>query len=899
MVIGPNGTGKSTLVCAICLGLGWGPQHLGRAKELSEFVKHGAREAEIEIELRAGEKERGRNPVIKRHIRREGNKTAWFINGISATHKQVQQLARSFSIQVDNLCQFLPQDRVVEFAALSPVQLLDQTQRAAAPEYMVERHEQLKRLRAEQKKSLSEQNNVQDSLTNLENRQRAQQMDYERMQEREVVKKRVAALEKIRPMAQYRTLRVRSQALKEEKKAAEEDLKQLEREVEPSMQAAKAKRDYKAQVDSVVGRRKKLVERHEKRVDGLKTELEKLQTAIQDCGKQKKAEKDGDHDRKIRVERIKRDIISIKARMEETPPEFDAPMYNEKIRAQTRKMREVETRTDEVNASIKSCDDEVQRLKDRVEVKEQEIEHLQSQAGRQLGKLQQTSRDSHKLWEYVQKNSNKFQDKVYGPPIVECSLKDARYADSIESIFQAGDLTAFTCTSQDDFKLLTDIATKQMGLVDVHLRHVRVGLDHWKPPVSEEEMKRFGLDGWLLDYIQGPEPVLSMLCESARIYQTGLATRELSEQQFDTLSASAISSFVDRSKAYQITRRREYGPKATSTRVRDLRPARFWTNQRGDSYREEQIRREILEGNGQIQELNSQSQQDKIEHKTLKEKWLEAELEKKRLEDEKATMQKADSEYKGLPTRLEYEEAKLTEHQQQGANLKTQILTLDRRAEELTFERGDKAMEYARAVDVFRSQIADLITAQLILLEAAADHETLVACNDEVEQMLQQRTKEVSDKEAEYKRVFNEAKGWGKKCEKLFPDGRTPEEDQAIQDTEGMAPQELEIEIESAQSRLELLHEGNPRAIQEFEKRAHDIERLKDKLRDGVESLASFAQQILQIRETWEPELDELIAKISEAFAKSFERIGCAGQVGVHKDEDFENWAVQIMVRFR
>ena len=26
MIIGPNGTGKSTLVCAICLGLGWGAQ---------------------------------------------------------------------------------------------------------------------------------------------------------------------------------------------------------------------------------------------------------------------------------------------------------------------------------------------------------------------------------------------------------------------------------------------------------------------------------------------------------------------------------------------------------------------------------------------------------------------------------------------------------------------------------------------------------------------------------------------------------------------------------------------------------------------------------------------------------------------------------------------------------
>lgn len=37
MVIGPNGTGKSTLVCAICLGLGWGPQ----VRRLPETTAHG------------------------------------------------------------------------------------------------------------------------------------------------------------------------------------------------------------------------------------------------------------------------------------------------------------------------------------------------------------------------------------------------------------------------------------------------------------------------------------------------------------------------------------------------------------------------------------------------------------------------------------------------------------------------------------------------------------------------------------------------------------------------------------------------------------------------------------------------------------------------------------------
>ena len=50
----------------------------------------------------------------------------------------------------------------------------------------------------------------------------------------------------------------------------------------------------------------------------------------------------------------------------------------------------------------------------------------------------------------------------------------------------------------------------------------------------------------------------------------------------------------------------------------------------------------------------------------------------------------------------------------------------------------------------------------------------------------------------------------------------------------------------------------------------------------------------------WEPQLDELIAKISEAFADNFSKIQCAGEVVVYKDEeDFDQWAIQIKVKFR
>lgn len=51
VIIGPNGTGKSSLVCAICLGLGGATKVIGRAKDAQDFIKYGCDAATIEIEL--------------------------------------------------------------------------------------------------------------------------------------------------------------------------------------------------------------------------------------------------------------------------------------------------------------------------------------------------------------------------------------------------------------------------------------------------------------------------------------------------------------------------------------------------------------------------------------------------------------------------------------------------------------------------------------------------------------------------------------------------------------------------------------------------------------------------------------------------------------------------------
>ena len=132
MVLGPNGTGKSSIVCAICIGLGGHPKLLGRSVKLADYVAHNESVAMIEIELHNPD---GANRTIWRQLTRKAEDeekvtSAWRIDGAAATEKRVLELTAEFDIQLDNLCQFLPQDRVDAFSKMTPPQLLLETQKA-------------------------------------------------------------------------------------------------------------------------------------------------------------------------------------------------------------------------------------------------------------------------------------------------------------------------------------------------------------------------------------------------------------------------------------------------------------------------------------------------------------------------------------------------------------------------------------------------------------------------------------------------------------------------------------------------------------------------------------------------------------------------------------------------
>ena len=208
-----------------------------------------------------------------------------------------------------------------------------------------------------------------------------------------------------------------------------------------------------------------------------------------------------------------------------------------------------------------------------------DLEQLDSQIGKQNHKLEQMSRDTYQGWKWIQENQQEFEKPIFGPPLVECSVKDLKYVDLIEALFQRNMFLSFTVQTKNDFAKLSHILHERMRLSEINIKTISYDLDAFRAPLSPEEAGRYGFESWAIDHLQGPGPVLAMLCAELRLHETGVSLQDTSDRQFEMLQHTSISTWVTSKSLFKVTRRREYGPGATSTQVRPVRSARAWTNQ--------------------------------------------------------------------------------------------------------------------------------------------------------------------------------------------------------------------------------------------------------------------------------------------------------------------------------
>lgn len=127
-IVGPNGSGKSTVVSGVCIVFGGKLKLLGRSTDLGAYVRHGAENAEVEAFIYDPDLPGGVRR-IKRQFSRQGN-SSYFIDGKKAKLVDIDAEKKHYDIQLDNLSQFMPQEKIAQFINHNDVDLLSCTIRA-------------------------------------------------------------------------------------------------------------------------------------------------------------------------------------------------------------------------------------------------------------------------------------------------------------------------------------------------------------------------------------------------------------------------------------------------------------------------------------------------------------------------------------------------------------------------------------------------------------------------------------------------------------------------------------------------------------------------------------------------------------------------------------------------
>ncbi|KAK8089977.1 hypothetical protein PG997_004938 [Apiospora hydei] len=881
MVIGPNGTGKSSLVCAICLGLGFHPRNLGRAGHVGEFVKHGKDYAVIEVELQANPNQRS-NPVVRVQISREDNGRKWWLNGRESTQKAVHGLTKEMRIQIDNLCQFLPQDKVAEFAGLTPIDLLHETLRAAAPEKMIEEQSQLKTLHQEHKKLKANVDTSSETLKQLESRQQAQQADVDRLKERDAITARIEEWKKTRICAQYEVAKHAHSAAKAAKNEAIKRLNNLERACGPALEAVNSKQDYKTKIELVVSDREKRLKNAEARSAQSILEIEKQSNDIVQKKREITAEKSSFAKRREEIRELRLKITGLEAKRKQEPPAFVAGEWNQKIREKEHRQREIAEEKRQANTH--KADTQRQGTAVHAEIKQlrKEIEDLNSQEGQLVSYLRRIDPHVAKGWEWLQDHRDEFEEEVFGPPMLNCSLKDGRYSDLVQSMLAKNDFLCFITQTRKDHQKLSDQFYKEMRL-RVTIKTCVNKIEEFRPPMSADEARQLGIDGFAIDYIDGPSPVLATLCSDKRLHASGVALREASAEQFKQLL---------KGRKYRNGQRDQ---PASSTK--QVRPGQFWTDQPVDNAEKADLQNKLEAKDEEKQELIKEFEAAKARVAKLEDKDKEVMEEIAQLRSDKSKLQTAYTHWSALPEKIDTEKASLKERQDSFAECRSRIAQLTSQLDDLCCEKAQAVIRHKALVENIRNAHLALLDARIRLVEATSDIQGLKDRNRNITQDLDNTKAEINN----HKAATIAAKEEAVRVSNLFKDFESDEHDieHYRKQATGKTPEDIDQEIEAEKANFDLIQPVDQQVLRQYEKRNREIQDYTNRKEDQARKLEKVGDQIQKLMRSWEPSVDQLVSRINDAFSYNFQQISCAGEVGVHKEEDFDQWAIEIKVKFR
>ncbi|KAJ7764112.1 P-loop containing nucleoside triphosphate hydrolase protein, partial [Mycena maculata] len=948
MILGPNGTGKSSIACAICLGLNFPASTLGRASDVGSFVKLGTQAGSIEIELKG--EQGGRNVVVKRTI---GLKSSSFtVDGAPASGREVSARVAKLGVQVGNLCSFLPQDKVSAFAAMSPTELLRETQRAAGDARLEAWHQTLisegKGLKGIQDSIKAESATVQQLIERNESIER----DVQRYRDRKKIEHAIALLRVLIPVQAYREARAQFIALKARQRAQHLRVTTLREKNAPAHallgkldtqhdELHHEREDAKKRLRIALGR----VEKKSAASEALGDETEDLQSKLQGLKRAEKARLATIKNCEAAIEKLREDIDEAKEmEVEEevraegrrlTAEHSASPLEREK-RAWEQRNGELGARRNQNARNEEGGRRELKALGDADAVK--------------LQNLTRWNQDVGDAVRWLRQNRDKFKMEVFEPPALSVRVPKKEYAAAVENSFNGSQMQMFVCQCKEDYDTLNDCINDRPGLgrkakVPTWFRP-GTDADLVGPPMAREELAARGFDGYAIEYVQCPEGMRWFLQRELNMHRTAVSLRGIKDLQgaIDAVGRPGPSgrttntNFIDQRTVHQVQRSR-YGRRelmASANHVGDARnfggPAQgthaaFSTSNAGTVNPAEKQR---------IDDILARCKQEAAE---IQEEERALSVDRKRLDaiekEQKAAMMAVKKRLQviidetkrraGLEGKLKKAEQQLVAAQnkgdavQRGARYRAQIMEIAKRRVKLVAE----AVDLAR--DVIDEQV-QATTLGLQYLQIGAKKAALKELCDRKDAKYQAALAEFNKIDAEFEKTKESTRtllAESKELLSALPDELREEyqaaeaarlaHEKAVQaaekageeapepgeDVDLRSMEELETELEKQEANLEMNMNTNPGVVEQYEKRKRDIEALEVAIEGKQRQADKIEKKIKTARENWQPALQSLVTSIGKKFSAAFDRIGCAGEIRVREEEAYENWAIDILVKFR
>lgn len=247
-------------------------------------------------------------------------------------------------------------------------------------------------------------------------------------------------------------------------------------------------------------------------------------------------------------------------------------------------------------------------------------------------------------------------------------------------------------------------------------------------------------------------------------------------------------------------------------------------------------------------------------------------------------------------TGVESEKAALERADGEMAECRGRILELEKLRDQAVLDKAKAILDHHSQIAGIRKARQALLEATVILMEADSEVDILKAQNAETTQKLEQGKKDLNAIIQELDEQRNIAAEARTEATTVLTDENMDElREKATDKTVEDVDQAIQVE----KAKLDVIQASNPTALEEYERYAAKIQRERANQGNQEARMAELNDKIHNIKSQWEPSVDQLVSQINDAFSYNFEQISCAGEVGVHKDEDFDKWAIEIKVKFR